>query len=153
MAGATGKVECGLPPQKGFAVAARKKKLSEEKALEIAIRDHPEWRCEWEKGTLPEEIVGKDGQPMSPRLHLSMHAIVECQLAADEPKGVVAIARQLEQLGLSRHDIRHDIGRAASRQMWYMMKEGCVFDEGRYLAELRKIVESHRGPDDDDDLP
>ena len=112
--------------------------------MEIAIRDHPEWRQAWKKGTLADEIVGEDGQPMSPRGHLRFHAVVECQLAADEPKGVLAIAHELEQLGVSRHDVRHEIGAVIAEHMWYMTKEGCLFDEGRYLAELRKIAESYR---------
>jgi hypothetical protein len=69
---------------------------------------------------------------------------VERQLAADEPKGVVAIVHELERLGVSEHDVRHEIGSVIAEHMWYMTKEGCPFDDGRYLAELRAIVESHR---------
>jgi hypothetical protein len=128
-------------------VASRKKReLTEDAALDIALRDHPEWRKAWQKDELPEEIVGEDGKPMSPQLHLQMHAVVERQLAADDPKGVVAIAAQLEQLGFSQHDIRHEIGCVVANHMWYVMQEGCVFDENRYLADLREIVESHRRP-------
>ena len=47
-------------------------------------------------------------------------------------------------LGLSQHDIRHAIGQAVASQLWYMNKEGCVFDEGRYMADLRKTVELRR---------
>ena len=36
------------------------------------------------------------------------------------------------------------IGVVIAEHMWYMTKEGCTFDEGRYMAELRKIVESYR---------
>ena len=125
-------------------MSRKKRTLNDDVAWEIALKDHPEWRKAWQKGELPEEIVGEDGEPMSPRLHLQMHAVVEYQLAADEPQGVAAIAAQLEQLGFSRHDIRHEIGCVVANHMWYMMKEGCVFDEKRYLAELREIVESHR---------
>lgn len=70
--------------------------------------------------------------------------MVERQPVADAPKGVLATARELEQLGVSRHDVRHEIGAVIGEHMWYMTKEGCQFDEGRYLAELRKIVESYR---------
>jgi hypothetical protein len=122
----------------------RKREMTEDAALEIALRDHPEWRRAWERGDLPEEISGEDGQPMSPRAHLQIHAVVERQLAADEPKGVLAIAHELEQLGVSRHDVRHEIGAVITEHMWYVMKEGCPFDEDRYLAELRKIVESYQ---------
>jgi hypothetical protein len=93
---------------------------------------------------LPDEIGGEDGQPMSPRAHSHIHAVLERQLADDEPKGVLAIARELEQLGVSRHDVRHEIGAVIAEHMWYMTKECCPFDEDRYLAELRKIVESYR---------
>lgn len=67
-------------------------KLSEDAAWEIAVKDHPEWRKAWQRGELPEEIVGEDGEPMNPHLHLQMHAVVERQLATDDPKGAVAIA-------------------------------------------------------------
>ena len=122
----------------------KEREMTEDAAGEIAIRDHPEWRRAWERGELAHEIIGEDGQPMSPRAHLQIHAVVERQLAADEPKDVLAIARELEQLGVSRHDVRHEIGAVIAEHMWYIMKEGCPFDEGRCLAELRKIVESYR---------
>jgi hypothetical protein len=125
-------------------VAKRKQKMTEDDALEIALRDHPEWRRPLERGELADEITGEDGQPMSPQSHLHIHAVVERQLAADEPQGVLAIARELEQLGVSRHDVRHEIGAVIAEHIWYMTKEGCTFDEGRYLAQLRKIVESYR---------
>ncbi len=125
-------------------MGAKKREMTEEAALEIALGDHPDWRRAWEKGELADEITGEDGQPMSPLAHLHIHVVVERQLAVDEPEGVLAIARELEQLGVSRHDVRHEIGAVIAEHMWYMTKEGCTFDEGRYLAELRKIVESYR---------
>ena len=105
---------------------------------------HPEWRRKWENDTLPDEIVGEDGEPMSPRMHLAIHVIVERQLAMDEPKGVVAVADELSCLGVSRHDIRHEIGRARVDQLWHIQNEGRPFDEASYLADLEEIVQSHR---------
>lgn len=122
----------------------KKREMTEDAALEIALRDHPEWRRAWDRDESSDEITDEDGQPMSPRLHLHMHAVVERQLAADEPQGVLAIARELEQLRMSRHDVRHVIGAVIAEHMWYVTKEGCPFDEARYLADLRKIVKSHR---------
>lgn len=122
----------------------KKRGISEDAAFEIALRDHPEWRRAWETGDLPDEIPGDDGQPTSPRAHLQIHAVVERQLAADEPKGVLAIARELEQLGVSPHDVRHEIGAVIAEHMWHMMREGTLFDEDRYLADLRSIVQSRR---------
>ncbi len=126
---------------------SEKRMMSEDEAYTIALNDHPQWRQQLEDETLPDEIMGDDGEPMSPRMHLTIHAIVERQLSADEPEGVVEIAEQLKQLNFSRHEIRHEIGRAVVNQMWCMQKEGCEFDEGRYLAELKEIVEGHRRGD------
>jgi hypothetical protein len=125
-------------------VKKRRKRLSEDEALLIVLGDHPQWRRQWEDGTLPDEITGEDGEPMSPRMHIEVHIVVERQLADDEPAGVIEVAQELEQLGLSRHDIRHEISRAVAGQLWHMDKEGCAFDEGRYLLDLREIVESRR---------
>jgi hypothetical protein len=122
----------------------RRKQLSEEDALAIVLKDHPEWRKQWDDGTLPDEIIGEDGEPMSPRMHIMVHTIVERQLATDEPNGVVAVATELEQLGLSHHDIRHVIGEAVACQLWYMNKEGCMFDEDWYMDDLRKTVDLNR---------
>lgn len=118
--------------------------LSEDEAWEISLNEHPEFRRAWEEGRLPEEVVDEDGEVVNPKLHLSMHATVERQLSADDPKGVAEIARALEELGLSRHQIRHEMGRSVATQMWYMLQEGCDFDEQQYLSELRRIVDSYR---------
>ncbi len=122
----------------------RRKRLSEDEAMRIVLKSHPEWRAQWECGTLPDEIVNEDGKPMSPRMHLAVHVIVERQLSADDPKGVVAIARELEQLGLSRHEVRHAVGQAVASQLWLMSNESRTFDADRYLAELREIVASYK---------
>ncbi len=116
--------------------------LSEGEAWEIALNDHPELRRAMDENTLPDEIVDADGNVMNPRLHLTLHAMVERQISADEPPGVAAIARELAQRGVSHHEIRHAIGQPLTEQIWYMQKEGCPFDEERYLHQLQGIVDS-----------
>ena len=130
--------------QEGFTVAAEKGNSAKRKPGRSCFVTTPMALRAWDNDTLPDEIIGKNGEPMNPRMHLSMHVIVEGQLASDEPQGVVAIARELEQLGFSRHDIRHEIGRVLAEDMWHILKEKRVFDKARYLADLRKAVESHR---------
>lgn len=125
-------------------MAKKKRKLTEDAAMEIALRDHPEWRRALDKDKLPDEIIGDDGQPVSPRLHLHFHAIVERQLASDEPKGIVAIAEEMQQLGVSPHEVRHKIGTAIAEQIYRTTKKRLPFDEAGYMADLRKIVDSCR---------
>ena len=110
-------------------MSEKKQGLSEHAAQEIALKYHPEWRrAAKKKGGLPTQLIGENGELFNPQLHLTIHAIVERQLASDEPPGVVAIAQQLEHLGLSQHDIRHEIGRAVANQLWYLLQAGNVFD-------------------------
>ncbi|MCR4411097.1 MAG: DUF1841 family protein [Thermoguttaceae bacterium] len=124
--------------------SADRRELSEAEAFEIALSDHPEYAGPLARGNLPHEIVDEHGNLMSPRLHLTMHAVVERQLAADDPKGVVAIASELDSLGFSAHDIRHEIASVLAEEMHTMLSGGQVFDEARYLAKLRAAVEAAR---------
>ncbi|HVW39403.1 MAG TPA: DUF1841 family protein [Pirellulales bacterium] len=130
-----GKPKRKLPPLR---------QLSEDEAWEIALNDHPEYREGIEDGTLPEEMLDERGELMNPRLHLTLHTIVEKQLAADEPKGMAEIARELAAVGVSRHNIRHAIATPLVEQLWAMQAEGAQFDEVEYLAQLRDIVDSYR---------
>ena len=50
-----------------------------------------------------------------------------------------ARARVLATCGARRPD-RECVDEHAAGQLWYMNKEGCEFDEGRYLADLRKTM-------------
>jgi hypothetical protein len=118
--------------------------LVEEAAWQRALSDHPDWKTQWEKGELPEEIIGANGEPMSPTFHITLHAIVEGQLESGTPDGVVLIAEKLAELGLDRHDVVHAIGEAMCNQIWEVTKNGRAFSEVEYLADLRAIVDSRR---------
>lgn len=117
--------------------------LTEDQAWEIALRDHPDLRRALESDSLPEELADEQGNVWNPRAHLTLHAIIERQIANDEPAGVSAIAEQLTKGGVPRHEIRHIICQPMSAQMWYMMKEGCPFDDERYLRELHEILNTY----------
>ena len=52
----------------------------------IAVRDHPDLRRALESGSLPEELTDEQGNAWNPRVHLTMHAIVERQIANDDPQ-------------------------------------------------------------------
>jgi hypothetical protein len=118
--------------------------MDDTRAWEIALDDHPEFREGFENDSLPEEMLGEDGEPISPRLHLMLHVIVEQQLAADAPPGIAEIAEQLTKLGVSRHEIRHVIGGPLAEQLWLMQTQQAAFDSDAYLDQLREAVDSHR---------
>jgi hypothetical protein len=126
---------------------AKREALTEDEALEVALNDHPQWIQQWKTNTLPKEIIGEDGEPMNPTLHIILHTIIERQLSADDPAGVADVARTLEQLGVSRHEVRHQIGGPLSQQLWAMQYERQAFDVSQYMDDLHQIVESRRRDD------
>ena len=73
-----------------------------------------------------------------------MHTFVEQQLAADEPAGIAEIARQIADLSVSQHEIRHIISGPLAEQLWMMQSKGAQFEACGYLKELREIVASLR---------
>lgn len=119
------------------------KHLSEDEAIEIALRDHPELREGWMNGTLPQELTDDSGNVWSPRMHISLHAIVERQIANDEPRGVADIAQQLAESGVDRHEIRHIIAQPLAEQIWQVMHEGHAFDADLYLSELEEAIRNY----------
>ena len=122
----------------------QKKQLSEDEAFQIALDDHPDLRKRWLKDKLPDEMIDDQGNAWSPRMHLQIHAIVERQIANDEPRRIAVIARQLAEAGVDRHEIRHFLAQPVTSQMWHIMKEGRLYDEEQHLRELRKILKKHQ---------
>jgi hypothetical protein len=50
------------------------------------------------------------GQPMDPRLHLTIHEIVAAQVIDGDPPEVLATARRLVELGRDHHEVLHVLG-------------------------------------------
>jgi hypothetical protein len=40
---------------------------------------------------------------------------------------------------LNEHDVKHVLAAAVGEQIWYMLKEGVLFDEHRYLSDIDRI--------------
>jgi len=84
-----------------------------------------------------EVLVG--GQPINPRLHLTIHEIVASQLWADDPPEVWETARRLLDAGYERHDVLHMIGSAFTVELWTVWHEGKPADTTRYVRALRAL--------------
>ena len=54
-----------------------RKMIGEDEAMRIAIKNHPQWRKQYERGTLPDRVIDEYGQEMSPRAHIAIHSIIE----------------------------------------------------------------------------
>jgi len=85
-----------------------------------------------------EEIVA-DGEPFSPRLHITMHQIAASQLLADDPPETWQAVQRLAALGYDWHNIMHMIAAVISDDIYRAMKENQPFDPGDYARRLNEL--------------
>ena len=101
--------------------------------------EHPELRQALERDE--EMVVG--GEPMNPRLHITMHEIVTNQLWDDDPPEVWQTARRLLAAGYERHEVLHMLASVVSTEMWGTLALGARADRERYVAALDELPDSY----------
>jgi Domain of unknown function (DUF1841) len=84
-----------------------------------------------------EVLVG--GNPVNPRLHITIHEVVASQLWADDPPEVWETARRLLDAGYERHEILHMIGAAFTSELWTVWHERKPADTSRYVHALQAL--------------
>jgi hypothetical protein len=92
---------------------------------------------------LPDELEDEDGNIWNPHMHLSLHAILECQIANDEPVGMRQADQKLTKAGIDRHDIRHLLALPLAEQLAEMMEHQIKFNEPVYMRAIADAVEKH----------
>jgi hypothetical protein len=102
--------------------------------------EHPELHKALRRGD--EEIV-LHGQPMSPRLHITMHEIVANQLWDDDPPEAWRTILRLQGLGYERHEILHMLCSVVAKEVWAIQALGRPADPARYAAALGELPESY----------
>jgi len=78
----------------------------------------------------------------SPRLHASLHVVVENQVALGDEIPVRRTIERLQAEGLNRHDAVHAVGSVLAKQVFDLMKEGrseADLDPA-YGAELEELT-------------
>jgi hypothetical protein len=84
-----------------------------------------------------EELI-VDGEPFSPRLHVTLHQVVASQLLAGDPLETRQAVQRLADLGYDWHNVMHMIAAAASDDLRCMMSERQPFDPGGYASRLSR---------------
>jgi hypothetical protein len=82
-----------------------------------------------------EEVI-VDGEPMNPRLHVTLHQVVANQLMADEPPETWQTVQQLAGLGYDWHNIMHMISALVAENLHQAMTERQPFDREDYARRL-----------------
>ena len=85
-----------------------------------------------------EEMIA-DGEPFSPRLHITLHQIVASQLLAGDPPETWQTVQRLAGLGYDWHNVMHMIAAVVSDDLYQMMNEQRPFDPGSYARRLGQL--------------
>jgi len=80
-----------------------------------------------------------DGEPFSPRLHITLHQVVASQLLAGEPAETWQTVQRLAALGYDWHNIMHMIARVISDDIYAAMDQQRKFDPGDYARRLNEL--------------
>ena len=86
------------------------------------------------------------GQPMSPRLHISMHEVLTTQLWTDDPPEVWPAVQRLTGLGYDRHVVLHMVASLVSEDLWETVQHGKPFDREQYAQRLASLPEGWPPP-------
>jgi hypothetical protein len=105
----------------------------------LILAEHPELADAIDDGL---EEVDVAGQPMNPRLHITIHEIVAGQLWADDPPEVWQTALRLLDAGYERHEIFHMIGSALTSEIWTVLHAQKPTDTSRYVRALNALPAS-----------
>lgn len=110
----------------------------EEKRFVEAMQAHPEYHNTWEfsdvVGPVNYEVKG-----VNPFLHIAAHAMIDAQLAADDPPETAQALQRLQGSGIDRHQAVHQIAAVMIEVMFPVLKEGKAFDLQRYRKRLRRV--------------
>jgi hypothetical protein len=83
-----------------------------------------------------EEILNADGEPMSPRLHVTLHVVVANQLLADDPPETWQTVQRLAGLGYDWHNVMHMIMGPVSEAVYQTLAKKQPFDRADYVRRL-----------------
>jgi hypothetical protein len=76
-----------------------------------------------------------------PRLHATIHLIVENQIAVGDELPVAATAQRLVRDGLSRHEAIHAVGWVLAGHLTESMRTETEMDQDAYSQEIRELTE------------
>ncbi len=112
----------------------------ERTAIEIILL-HPEHHALLDD---PQRNLDREFSPESgtvnPFLHLSLHLAIAEQLSIDQPRGIVALYRQMASRGDGEHEALHVLLECLGETVWDAQRTRRPPDEAVYLERIRRAL-------------
>jgi hypothetical protein len=114
--------------------------FEEDYKLYMIMQDHEEYREQFENADTLTEHEYDPNTEVNPFLHISLHQMVEDQIASNAPIETGLFYEAKEDQGYHRHEIVHLISVILIRVTWDALLQRKPFDESRY----RQILKTYR---------
>ena len=86
-----------------------------------------------------EEMTGPGGEPMNPRLHVTLHQVIANQLLADDPPETWQTVQRLAGLGYDWHSVMHLVMGPVTEAVYETMAAKRPFDRADYVQRLAEL--------------
>jgi predicted secreted Zn-dependent protease len=104
-----------------------------------AMLEHTEYHHIWDKlDHIKDSEIVENG--VHTTLHITMHTVVENQLAQNTPPEVQKALDSLVKHGTSRHEAIHAIANEFARELFPVLKTMQPFNNMKYKRRLEKIA-------------
>jgi len=112
--------------------------LTDQEELRLAkiLKDHTEFHQYWSEPVHRSQPL-RD-QDINPFLHVSLHLIIENQIAQGRPSRAEQLYNREIERGIPRHKVIHHLAGVFSEVLYDTLRRRKPFDQARYLARLQE---------------
>lgn len=104
-----------------------------------AMLEHSEYHHIWDKlDRIKDSEIVEDG--VHTTLHITMHTVIENQLAENTPPEVKKALNVLVKRGTPRHEAIHAIAYEFNMELYKTLRTGRPFNRIAYKRQLEKII-------------
>lgn len=115
----------------------------EEAVLARMMREHTEYIDVWKRlGEIGGDELVVDG--VNPIVHISIHSVIENQLAQNTPPEVQKTLNALLKRGASHHEAIHAIAYEFNMELFPVLKHSRPFNNNAYKRRLEKIARERK---------
>jgi len=95
--------------------------------------------AEWAGALGSDAEVFLDGEPINPRLHVTMHMVVANRLLADDPPETWQTVQRLAALGYDWHNVMHMIAAVVTEDIHNTLAQRRLFDPVEHAKRLNEL--------------